>query len=139
MKHFLLSIILFPLLLALYGFGLMPMLLGAPVFSFVSVLSFLLESIYHLVLGYLACIPISILLSSLIFRRYGNMKAIISYCTIITCLYILPQNILGEILVSLLPIFTIAHYHSQDLQYFWKNRNKTALKNHRTDIHSKEI
>ena len=127
MKHFGTSIILFPVLFASYGFAFLPMLLQTPEFSPMSLFSFFLESLYQLVLGYLICIPVSLILSSLIFKKRGNLWAILSYISIISCLYVLSHDMLSEILVTLLPIITIVHYHSYDLQEFFRSRKRIRI------------
>ena len=124
MKHVLLSFLLFPMIFGIYGFVLLPLLLPLPEGGFVSLFSYWLESIYHLVLGYLICIPVTLLLSSLIVRKIGNIWAILSYACIIACLFLFTQNFIGELLVILLPIITIVHYHSYDIQHFWKQRSE---------------
>ena len=126
MKHILLSFLLFPTLFGIYGFGLLPLLLPVPEGSFVSLFSYWLESIYHLVLGYLICIPVTLILSSLIVRKIGNIRAILSYGVIIACLFLFSQNFIGEALVILLPFVTIVHYHSYDILFFWKQRRANS-------------
>ena len=126
MKHFLTTIFLFPILFSFYGFVLLPLFLPTPEFSFMSIFSFMLESLGQLVIGYLVCIPVSIICTSLFFKRVGNPWAVVTFGAIIGLLYILSSDLVMEILALLLPLLTIVHYHSRDLLQYWKDKKASA-------------
>ena len=127
MKHLLTTLFLFPILFSMYGFVILPHLLQSPELTFISLFTFVLESMAQLVIGYVICVPVSIIFSSLLFKKIGNLWCGLTFAIIIALLYIISIDALSQILCILLPAATIIHYHLFDIKEMMQSFQRDRL------------
>ena len=104
------------ILFSVYGFIILPHLLQQPELIFVSLFTFVLESMAQLVIGYVICIPVSIIFFHHCSLKIGNLWCGLTFAIIIASLYIIPTDAILQILCVLLPAATIMHYHLFDIK-----------------------